>query len=50
MLAFVSDNASYMKKALREILAGMKCTKVPGTLARTYANEHECIFNYHVWH
>ena len=23
----------------------MKCTKVPGTLARTYANEHVCIFN-----
>ena len=22
-----------------------KCTKVPGTLARTYANEHMCIFN-----
>ena len=26
----------------------MKCTKVPGTLAHTYANEHVCIFNYHV--
>ena len=26
----------------------MKCTKVPGTLARTYANEHVCIFNYHM--
>ena len=24
----------------------MKCTKVPGTLAHTYANEHVCIF---VW-
>ena len=23
----------------------MKCTKVPGTLAHTYANEHVCIFN-----
>ena len=23
----------------------MKCTKVPGTLACTYANEHVCIFN-----
>ena len=23
----------------------MKCTKVPGTLARTYANKHVCIFN-----
>ena len=23
--------------------ASMKCTKVPGTLARTYANEHMCI-------
>ena len=23
----------------------MKCTKVPGTLTRTYANEHVCIFN-----
>ena len=23
----------------------MKCTKVPGTLARTYANELMCIFN-----
>ena len=22
-----------------------ECTKVPGTLARTYANKHVCIFN-----
>ena len=26
----------------------MKCTKVSGTLARDYANEHVCIFNEHV--
>ena len=27
------------------VLVAMKCTKVPGTLARTYANKHVCIFN-----
>ena len=28
-----------------KLLYTMKCTKVPGTLAHTYANEHVCIFN-----
>ena len=30
---------------IRVITNNNECTKVLGTLARTYANEHVCIFN-----
>ena len=35
-------------KAICSIKQGCYSTKVPGILAYAYANEHMCIFNYHV--
>ena len=44
-IGFVIGCALVLAGVIERARRVMKCTKVPGTLARTYANEHVCIFN-----